>query len=122
MEVKDVRQRVGDIPAIGQAWFDVEVFIAIQQIVEQEIVDTLRGGVDAHAWIQIRRAALDDHHQRVGVGLGGAGEKRKAREGDEADLDESTCDRYAADTPSLTHTKFSPKSQGAALRWQTECS
>lgn len=51
------------------------MLIAIEQIVENERVDALGIRVNPHARIEICRATLNDHHNRVGVGRLRAGEK-----------------------------------------------
>jgi hypothetical protein len=48
-------------------------------------------GVDAHAWIEIVGTALDDHHQRVRVGLGGAGGEGETKEGKEDEEGSANC-------------------------------
>ena len=83
MQMKNVGQRIGNLPALGQSGLNVEVLVARQQRVEEEFVDALRLPVDAHARIEIRGAALDDHDQRVGVGRLRAGEKREDADADQ---------------------------------------
>ena len=75
VQMEDIGQRIGNIPAFGQAGGDVEMVVAGQQVVEDEVVDALGLRVQADAGIEVGRAALDDHHQGVGIGFAGAGER-----------------------------------------------
>src|SRR5664280_74193 len=72
-QVKDVRQGIGDLPLLGQRRLEIEMFIAAHERVEKQLVDALGLGVEADAGIEIGRAALDDHDQRVGIVGAGAG-------------------------------------------------
>ena len=81
MQMKDVGERIGNLPALGQSGRDIQIVAAREQVVEDQIVDALRLRVDSHARIEIRRARFDQHHQRVGIGLAGAGEQRYRSEG-----------------------------------------
>ena len=77
MQVKDVGQRIQNLPALGQPGLNIEVLVTRQQRVEEEFVDALRLPVDSDARVEIGRAAFDDHHQRVGIGRWRAGEERQ---------------------------------------------
>ena len=61
-EMEDVGEWVWGFPAFGETRLHVEVLIAAQQGVENQLVDALRWAVRAHARVQISWAALDDHH------------------------------------------------------------
>jgi hypothetical protein len=53
------------------------MLIAIEKVIEDECVDAFGISVDPDAGIKICGAALNNHHQRVGVGRLGAGKKRQ---------------------------------------------
>jgi hypothetical protein len=80
MQMESVSERIGGLPTFGQTWRDVQVRIAGEQVIEDKVVNTLRLRIQTNPRIEIRRAALDDHHQRVGIRLAAAGKKRKKRE------------------------------------------
>ena len=65
--MKDERERVGLLPALGQRGSEVKAGVARHQAVEEQLVDVLRLRVGADARIEIGRAALDekDHRPRV---------------------------------------------------------
>ena len=86
VQVEDIGQRIGNVPALGQAGGDIEVVAAGQQVVEDEVVDALRLRVQTDARIEVGGAALDDHHQGVGVGFAGAGESEGEHAGDSESL------------------------------------
>jgi hypothetical protein len=44
-----------------------------EQVVEDKVVDAFGLRVEANAGIEVGGAALDDHHQGVGIGFPGAG-------------------------------------------------
>ena len=69
MQVKDVGLRIGNLPAVGQPGLQVEMVVATNQRVEEQLVDAFRLGVHANPRIEVGGAALDDHDQRVGIGL-----------------------------------------------------
>ncbi len=69
VQMKDVGQRIGNFPALRQPGLQVEVIVAADQGIEEQLVDALRLRVDADARIEVDGTALDDHDQRVGVGL-----------------------------------------------------
>ena len=48
---------------------NVQMLIAGQQIVEEQFINPLGLRIEPHPWIEIGRAVLDDHHERVGSGL-----------------------------------------------------
>ena len=82
-QMKDVGQWIGDFPTLGKPWLQIEVFVAADQRVEKQFVNSLRLRIHSHAGIEVGGAALDDHYQRVGIGLArAAGEKdhQKAHE------------------------------------------
>ena len=62
VQMKDIRAWIRDLPTFGEPRFDTEVLVALQQVIEDQVVDSLRRSVNAHSRIQIGGAALDDHH------------------------------------------------------------
>ena len=77
VQVKNVGEGIGNFPTFGKAGSDIEIFAAGEEVVEDEIVDALGLGVDSDAGIEICGAGLDQHDQRVGIGLMGTRELRK---------------------------------------------
>ena len=75
--MEDVGQRVGKLPALGQAGLQLEVLVAGEQAVEEQLVDAFRLRVGPDARVEVGGAALDDHHQRLRVGPLGAGKKQQ---------------------------------------------
>jgi hypothetical protein len=65
MQVEYVRKRIGILPALGQAWLNIEMLITSEKIIEQQVIDALGIGIQSYAGIQIRGTVLDDHDQRV---------------------------------------------------------
>ena len=81
-QMKNVGQRIGNLPACRHAGLQIEMLIATDKRIEDEHVNAFRPGIGANAWIEIRRSGLDDHHQRVGVGLARTcGEEQKGAKG-----------------------------------------
>ena len=76
-QVKNVSERIGNLPALGQARRDIQIRAACEEIVENQAVDALRLRIDSHARVEIRRARFDHHHQSVGIRLRGAGGQEK---------------------------------------------
>jgi len=54
MQVEDVSERIGNLPALRQSRLDVEMVVARQQRVEEKFVNALGLPVDAHSRVQIR--------------------------------------------------------------------
>ena len=67
-QVKDVGERIGDLPLLGKRWLEIEVFVAAHQGVKDQFVDAFRLRIETHPGVEVGRAALDDHDQRVAVG------------------------------------------------------
>src|SRR5262249_19526777 len=65
-QVKHVGFWIGNFPAFCQPGLDIQVLVAIEQIVEDELVDAFRKCINPHARVEIRGAALDDHDQSLG--------------------------------------------------------
>ena len=78
--MKDVGQRIGNFPAVGQRRLQIKVIVPAHQRVEQQLADALRLRIYTHARIKIGGAALDDHHQRVGIGLARAAEEEEQQQ------------------------------------------
>src|SRR5207248_6209108 len=53
---------------LRQPGTQLEVLIAADERIEQQRVNALRLRVDSDSGVEIRGAALDDHHQRMGIG------------------------------------------------------
>ncbi len=80
MQMEDVGLRIGNLPTFGQPRLQVEVLVAADERIEEQFVNALRLRVNPDTRIEIGGAALDDHHQRVGVGLmRAAGENKQRR-------------------------------------------
>jgi hypothetical protein len=80
MEVKNIGERIGNFPALGQRGPDVEVLVTIEKVIKDEAIDALGVRVKADAGIEIRRTAFDDHDERVGIGVARAGQHGRATE------------------------------------------
>ena len=78
MQMKNIGERIGNFPALGEPGRDIEIIAAREQIIEDQIVDALRLRIDSDSRVEIRGARFDHHHQRVGIGLVRAGEQEKA--------------------------------------------
>ena len=126
MQVEDVSERIGNLPALRQSRLDVEMVVARQQRVEEKFVNALGLPVDAHSRVQIRGAALNNHDQRVGVGRLRAGEKREEQSANgqensypskkDCHPERSEGPRSLVLLPSpLTHTRSSPELPPASL-------
>ncbi len=67
VQMKNVSQRIGNLPAIGESGCNIQIVSAGKQIVEDQVVDALRLRIEADARIQICGAGFDDHDERVGI-------------------------------------------------------
>ncbi len=72
MQMENVGERIGDLPAFGQTGADIEMRVAGEQVVEDKIVDAFRLSVQTHAGIEVGGAALNDHDHGIGVRFAGA--------------------------------------------------
>jgi len=77
VKVEDISSRIRYLPAFGQPGLNVEVIIAREQIVEEQVVNAFGIRVQPHSGIEIGGAALNDHHQSFGISLAGARESRE---------------------------------------------
>jgi hypothetical protein len=77
MQMENVGQRIGNLPTLCQTGLNVEMLVASQQGVEDKFVNALRLAIDPNSRIEVRRAALDNHYQRVGIVNLRAGEVRQ---------------------------------------------
>src|ERR1700675_402238 len=107
------------------------MFVALEQVVEQQVVDPLGVRIDAHPRIEVRWAAFYDHYERVCVRLTSTSQERTEQQ----DNIKKPRDyigraqyrprrlglgiRRATAKPYLTHTKSSPGSRPFAPRWPT---
>src|SRR4051812_50053964 len=79
------------------------MFVPRQEIIEDEVVDTLRLSIHADSWIEIGGTALDNHHQRVRIRFFCTG--RKTGQG-----------KQAQEQPAM-HKKSFQEWRGAWRRW-----
>src|SRR3954466_5899449 len=101
----------------------------MHQRVEDQRINALRLRVDANSRIEIHRAALDDHDQRVGIGLARAGSQQKPKHKEDNSVTKN-CSRtfFGEGSESLwfgfaaTHTKSCPESPACLRRWPREYS
>ena len=63
-QMKDVGERIGNLPALGQPRLQLEVIVAPQQSFEDQLADALRLGIGPDARIEVERRALDQHRRR----------------------------------------------------------
>ena len=114
MQMKDVGERIGNLPAFRQSGSHIQIVSARQQIVEDQVVNSFRLRVDPYPRIKIRWARVDDHDQRVGIGLGG--EQEKSRERAVNDTEQSA---PPSRCPGPTHTRSFPAPPPASRPWRT---
>src|ERR1700745_2557784 len=82
-QVKDIRQRIRLIPACCQRWSEAKILIPRDQAIEQQFINVLRLPVSPHPRIEIRRAALNQEHQRAWITRSGMtpSERQQCRDG-----------------------------------------
>src|SRR5207245_10361459 len=80
MQMKNISLGIRYFPSLRESRRDAQVLVAGKQIIKEEVVDALGIRIQSHPRIEVRRAALDDHHQCCGIRLAAAGKKRKQRE------------------------------------------
>src|ERR1700733_5842058 len=133
MKMKNISERIGNFPALGQTRSHIQIIPARQEIVEDQVVNSFRERIDPHAWIKIRGTRLDDHDQCVGVGLGRTTQKREEKRNAQnrpCRSGETASDRRPqtwafkargrkseVGSAALTHTKSSPARQPASRPW-----
>ena len=67
--MEDVGFRIEDLPRIGEERFQLEVLIAADKRVEEQVANALGLSIESDARVEVGRAVLDDHDDGVGVGL-----------------------------------------------------
>jgi hypothetical protein len=78
--MEDIGSRIRNLPPLGQPRLNIEVIIAGEQIIEEQVVNAFGLRIQSHARIEIRGTALNNHHQGFRVRFAGtreAGEKQK---------------------------------------------
>jgi hypothetical protein len=65
--MEDNGERIGLLPALGEAWSDLVAGVASYEAVEEELVDVLRLRIDADAWVEVGGAAFDEEDYFAGV-------------------------------------------------------
>src|ERR1700675_3375249 len=68
MQMEDVRQSIGNLPAFGEPRLDVQMVVTREQGIEKKLAYALGLRIDSDARIEICRTALDNHDQRVRAG------------------------------------------------------
>jgi hypothetical protein len=68
-QVKHVRKWVRNVPAECETRLYIEMLVTGEQVIEEKIVNALGIRVNSDAWIEVRRAALDDHDDFIGSRL-----------------------------------------------------
>src|SRR5579864_6165775 len=112
VKVEDIRSWIWDLPALGQARRHIQVIPARKQIVKNQIVDAFGRCINAHPRIEVGRAGLDYHHQRIRFRFVRAG-----KEGNNASKAE--CDGKCPPRdphPKLMHTRSFPTPRLASPR------
>ena len=66
-QMKDERQRIWLLPALGQCGDEVKAHIAGHQPIEEQFVDMFRLSVGADARIEVCRTAFDEKDHRVAI-------------------------------------------------------
>src|ERR1051326_6452741 len=110
-QVKDVGERIGNVPAGGDSRRSIEVFIARKEIIEDESVNSLGLCVEANPRVKIGGTAFDDHHQRVGIRILRAGKQRQQSHGTQ------TCTQRCKREFHVMYMRFYPVSLAAWPRW-----
>ena len=64
-QVKDVSERIGNLPALGQPRRQCEVILTADEPFEDQLADALALRVGANAGIEIERRAFDQHDDRA---------------------------------------------------------
>src|SRR5438445_448622 len=76
-QMENVSDRIWHLPSLSERRLQVEMLIAPHQRIVEQLPDAFRLIVGADSRIQIRWAALNDHHQRVARWLAMAGSEKK---------------------------------------------
>src|ERR1700753_445171 len=69
--MKDHRLRIRLIPSLRQRRRKVKARIALNEPVENQLINMLRLHIRAYSWIKARRATLDQKHHRPRIALRG---------------------------------------------------
>ena len=69
-QMKDVGQRIGNLPSLGQRRLQIEMFVAADKAIKKQLVDALGESVNANSWIEIQGTGFDDHRDRLRLGAG----------------------------------------------------
>src|SRR5580704_6519272 len=109
MQVKDIGQGVGHVPAFGKPGPYVQILASREEGVKNELIDALGLTVASYARVEISRTTLDDHGEHARIGLSGT------REHYERHQQQAECFKKPA-----THTKSSRGWRSDAHRWRTE--
>src|ERR1039457_6902991 len=80
MQVKNICLRIRYFPTVSQPRRQVEVVIPTDQRIEEKRVASLRLRINPYTGVEVRRTKLDDHDQRVGIGLTRATGKKQERQ------------------------------------------
>jgi hypothetical protein len=64
-QMEDIRQRLGNVPALRDPGMQIEMFVAVEKGVKEQLAYAFGLGINAHARIKVRGTALDNHHQRI---------------------------------------------------------
>jgi hypothetical protein len=64
-EMEYVGLRVGYLPALGDPWLDLEVLVAMNESVEDELAYALGLCVGSDTGIEVERAALNEHDDGI---------------------------------------------------------
>src|SRR5262249_51457798 len=129
-QVKHVRSRIRHLPSLGNPGADRESIVTAHQGIEDQLINTLRLRVGPDAGVEIRRAVLDDHHQRAGPGRPGAGKRAgKDKKERHPQRTRSNTEEFGSYRPRLLctfvcfavrHMRFFPAPPAASLPWRKE--
>src|SRR5438105_8573250 len=67
LKVKNVSERIGVLPFFGKCRQKVEVIVAPEQCIEDQLVNALRLSIGSDPRVQVRGAVFDQHHHRVRI-------------------------------------------------------
>src|ERR1700758_5341075 len=83
LEMKNVGERIWNFPAHSHRRLHVEVFITLQKVIKDELINALRLTFQSNPGFKIGGTAFDNHYQGCGIGGTAAREQRKNQQGTE---------------------------------------
>src|ERR1051326_3430957 len=116
MKVEHISQWIGNVPAIGQLRLNIQMFVAGEQVIKDQVVNPLGLSIQSNPRIEVGWAIFNQHDERVVIGFRAARKKRNHQQKQESQSHGRS--RRAA----IRHRKSSPGWRGVSRRWQWVCS